>query len=48
MHIEKITPRVYRYDIVIDTNDVEYDLCDYARFIFDCEQGCLDIIATKK
>lgn len=43
MEIEKIEPRTYTYRLVPDKNDAEYTSCMWARFIFDCDNGRLNI-----
>lgn len=43
MEITKIEPRTYTYRLVPNKNDEEYASCMWARFIFDCDNGRLNI-----
>ncbi len=43
MKIEKINPRVITYNLVSDKSDKEYFYCLWARYIFDCDNGRLNI-----
>ena len=43
MEITKIEPRTYTYRLVLDKNDKEYTQCMWARFVFDCDNGRLNI-----
>lgn len=43
MNIEKINPRVITYKLVPDKSDKEYFSCMWARYIFDCDNGRLNI-----
>ena len=43
MEITKIEPRTYTYRLVPSKDDEEYCQCMWARFIFDCDNGRLNI-----
>ena len=43
MEITKIGPRTYTYRLVPNKNDEEYASCMWARFVFDCDNGRLNI-----
>ena len=43
MEITKIEPRTYTYRLAPDKDDEEYASCIWARFIFDCDNGRLNI-----
>lgn len=43
MKIEKINPKVITYKLVPDRGDSEYFSCMWARYIFDCDNGRLNI-----
>lgn len=43
MKIEKVNPRVITYKLVPDKGDKEYFSCMWARYIFDCDNGRLNI-----
>lgn len=43
MEITKIEPRTYTYRLVPNKNDEEYASCMWARFVFDCDNGRLNI-----
>ena len=43
MEITKIEPRTYTYRLVPNKNDEEYTSCMWARFVFDCDNGRLNI-----
>lgn len=43
MEITKIEPRTYTYRLVPNKDDKEYASCMWARFIFDCDNGRLNI-----
>lgn len=43
MKIEKINPRVITYKLVPDKTDKEYFSCMWARYVFDCDNGSLNI-----
>lgn len=43
MHVEKITPRTVTYLLVPDKEDEEYSSCMWARYVFDCDNGRLNI-----
>lgn len=43
MKIEKINPRVITYKLAPDKGDKEYFSCMWARYIFDCDNGRLNI-----
>lgn len=43
MEITKIEPRTYTYRLVPNKDDEEYTSCMWARFIFDCDNGRLNI-----
>lgn len=43
MHVEKIIPRTVTYSLVPDKEDEEYSSCMWARYIFDCDNGRLNI-----
>lgn len=43
MEIKKIEPRTYTYRLVPNKDDEEYMSCMWARFIFDCDNGRLNI-----
>lgn len=43
MEITKIEPRTYTYRLVPNKDDEEYTSCLWARFIFDCDNGRLNI-----
>lgn len=43
MNVEKINPRVITYKLVSDKSDKEYFSCMWARYIFDCDNGRLNI-----
>lgn len=43
MEITRIEPRMYTYRLVPNKEDEEYTSCMWARFIFDCDNGRLNI-----
>ena len=43
MEITKIEPRTYTYRLVPNKDDEEYTSCMWARFVFDCDNGRLNI-----
>ena len=43
MEITKIQPRIYTYELKLAKEDEEYGICTWARFVFDCDHGCLTI-----
>ncbi len=43
MQIEKIEPRTVTYRLSPDKGDAEYSSCIWARYIFDCDNGRLNI-----
>ena len=43
MEITRIEPRTYTYKLVPNKGDEEYSSCMWARFIFDCDNGRLNI-----
>lgn len=43
MEITKIEPRTYTYRLVPNKDDEEYASCMWARFMFDCDNGRLNI-----
>lgn len=43
MKVEKIEPKVITYKLTPSKNDEEYMMCMWARFIFDCDNGRLNI-----
>ena len=43
MEITKIEPRTYTYRLIPNKDDEEYASCMWARFIFDCDNGRLNI-----
>lgn len=43
MQVEKIKPKVITYRLVLDRDDKEYTSCMWARYIFDCDNGRLNI-----
>lgn len=43
MKVEKIEPKVITYKLTPSINDEEYMSCMWARFIFDCDNGRLNI-----
>ena len=43
MEITKIEPRTYTYRLIPNKDDEEYTSCMWARFIFDCDNGRLNI-----
>lgn len=43
MKVERIIPRTITYRIVPDKGDDEYSSCMWARYIFDCDNGRLNI-----
>lgn len=43
MKIEKIEPRTITYRLCPDREDKEYSSCMWARYIFDCDNGILNI-----
>lgn len=43
MEITKIAPRTYTYRLVPNKDDEEYCFCMWARFMFDCDNGRLNI-----
>ena len=43
MEIEKIEPKVITYRLPPNRNDEEYHMCMWARYIFDCDNGRLNI-----
>lgn len=43
MEITKIEPRTYTYRLVPNKDDEEYAHCMWTRFIFDCDNGRLNI-----
>lgn len=43
MKVEKIIPRTYTYNLTPDKTDEEYTSCMWARFVFDCDNGTLNI-----
>lgn len=43
MKIEKIEPRTITYRLSPDKGDAEYASCIWARYIFDCDNGRLNI-----
>ena len=43
MKVERIIPRTITYRIVPDNGDDEYSSCMWARYIFDCDNGRLNI-----
>lgn len=43
MKITKIKPRTYTYRLIPNKEDEEYASCMWARFIFDCDNGRLNI-----
>ena len=43
MQIEKIEPRTITYRLTPDKGDEEYRSCMWARYIFDCDNGRLNI-----
>lgn len=43
MELKRVTPRVITYAIRMDKNDEEYASCMWAKFIFDCDSGQLNI-----
>ncbi len=43
MQIEKIEPRTFTYRLSPDKGDEEYHSCMWARYIFDCDNGRLNI-----
>lgn len=43
MEITKIEPRTYTYRLVPNKDDEEYASCMWARFVFDCDNGRLNI-----
>lgn len=43
MKIEKIEPKVITYKLTPSKDDEEYMMCMWARFIFDCDNGRLNI-----
>lgn len=43
MRVEKINPRVITYKLVPDKRDKEYFSCMWARYVFDCDNGRLNI-----
>lgn len=43
MTVEKIMPRTYIYNLTPDKTDEEYTSCKWARFVFDCDNGTLNI-----
>lgn len=43
MKVEKIEPKVITYKLTPSKDDEEYMMCMWARFIFDCDHGRLNI-----
>ena len=43
MKITKIEPKTYTYELTPNKDDEEYTSCMWARFIFDCDNGILNI-----
>lgn len=43
MKVEKIEPKVITYKLTPSKEDEEYMMCLWARFIFDCDNGRLNI-----
>ena len=43
MQIEEIEPRTVTYRLTPDREDGEYHSCMWARYIFDCDNGRLNI-----
>ena len=43
MEIKRIEPRVITYSLCPSKDDKEYHMCMWARFIFDCDNGRLNI-----
>lgn len=43
MKVEKIEPKVITYKLTPSKEDEEYMMCMWARFIFDCDNGRLNI-----
>lgn len=43
MKVEKIEPKVITYKLTPSKDDEEYMMCMWARFIFDCDNGRLNI-----
>lgn len=43
MKIKKIEPRTYTYELCPEKSDKEFSSCMWARFIFDCDNGRLNI-----
>lgn len=43
MEIERIEPKVITYRLTPNRNDEEYHMCMWARYIFDCDNGRLNI-----
>lgn len=43
MHVERIIPKTVTYSLVTDKEDEEYSSCMWARYIFDCDNGRLNI-----
>lgn len=43
MKVEIINPKVITYKLSPDRNDAEYHMCMWARYIFDCDNGRLNI-----
>ena len=43
MKVEKIEPKVITYRLTPSRDDEEYMMCMWARFIFDCDNGRLNI-----
>lgn len=43
MEITRIEPRTYTYRLVPNKDDEEYRSCLWARFVFDCDNGRLNI-----
>lgn len=43
MKIKKVEPRTYTYELYPEKSDKEFSSCMWARFIFDCDNGRLNI-----
>ena len=43
MKVEKIMPRTYTYNLTPAKTDEEYTSCMWAKFVFDCDNGTLNI-----
>ena len=43
MQVERIIPKTITYRLVSDKGDDEYNSCMWARYIFDCDNGRLNI-----